>query len=81
MQIKQLDVDVSPPAFLWNPYLSMANVTFDLCQCLYSSLVHKVALYHCTGAQYKVPQTQRDDKVAHLKTLCITQVAKNVIFT
>ncbi len=28
--MKQLDVDVSPPAFLWNPYLSLVNVTFDI---------------------------------------------------
>ncbi len=28
--MKQLDVDVSPPAFVWNPYWIMANVTFDL---------------------------------------------------
>ncbi len=28
--MKQLDVDVSPPAFLWDPYLTLANVTFDL---------------------------------------------------
>ncbi len=28
--MKQLDVDVSPPAFLWNPHLTLANVTFDL---------------------------------------------------
>ncbi len=28
--MKQLDVDVSPPAFVWNLYLTLANVTFDL---------------------------------------------------
>ncbi len=28
--MKQLDVDVSPPAFVWNPYLTSANLTFDL---------------------------------------------------
>ena len=28
--MKQLDVDVSPPAFVWNPYLTFTNVTFDL---------------------------------------------------
>ena len=28
--MKQLDVDVSPPGFVWNPYLTLANVTFDL---------------------------------------------------
>ncbi len=26
--MKQLDVDVSPPTFAWNPYLTSANVTF-----------------------------------------------------
>ncbi len=31
--MKQLDVDVSPPAFLWDPYLNLANVTFDLHPC------------------------------------------------
>ena len=25
----QLDVAVSPPAFVWNPYLTLNNVTFD----------------------------------------------------
>ncbi len=28
--MKQLDVDVSPPAFLWDLNLTLANVTFDL---------------------------------------------------
>ncbi len=28
--MKQLDVDVSPPAFLWDPHLNLTNVTFDL---------------------------------------------------
>ncbi len=28
--MKQLDVDVSPPAFVWNLYLTLANVTSDL---------------------------------------------------
>ncbi len=28
--MKQLDVDGSPPAFVWNPYLTMTLVTFDL---------------------------------------------------
>ena len=28
--MKQLDVDVSPPALVWNPYLTFTNVTFDL---------------------------------------------------
>ncbi len=28
--MKQLHVDVSPPAFLWEPYLTLAKVTFDL---------------------------------------------------
>ncbi len=27
--MKQLDVDVSPPAFVWNLYLTLAVVTFD----------------------------------------------------
>ncbi len=28
--MKQLDVVVSPPAFLWDPYLTLTNVIFDL---------------------------------------------------
>ncbi len=28
--MKQLDVDVSPPAFVWNPYLTLTQMTFDL---------------------------------------------------
>ncbi len=31
--MKQLDVDVSPPAFVWNPYLTLTLVTFDLDPC------------------------------------------------
>ncbi len=31
--MKQLDVDVSPPAFLCDPYLTLAYVTFDLNPC------------------------------------------------
>ena len=31
--MKQLDIDVSPPAFLWDPYLALTNVTFDLDPC------------------------------------------------
>ena len=27
--MKQLDVVVSPPAFIWNPYLTLTHVTFD----------------------------------------------------
>ncbi len=27
--MKQLDVDVSPPVFLWDPYLTLSNMTFD----------------------------------------------------
>ena len=30
MLMQQLDVDVSPPAFIWNPHLTMTLVTFDL---------------------------------------------------
>ncbi len=29
-QMKQLDVVVSPPAFLWDPYLTLTNVILDL---------------------------------------------------
>ena len=29
-EMKQPDVDVIPPAFVWNPYLTLANLTFDL---------------------------------------------------
>ncbi len=29
-KMKQLDVVVSPPAFVWNPYLTLTHVTFDL---------------------------------------------------
>ena len=32
-KMRQLDVDVSPPAFLWDLYLTLANVTFDLNPC------------------------------------------------
>ena len=28
--MKQLGIDVSPPDFVWNPYLTLTNVTFDL---------------------------------------------------
>ncbi len=28
--IKQLTSVVSPPAFIWIPYMTLANVTFDL---------------------------------------------------
>ncbi len=28
--MKQLDVDVSPPAFVWTPYLALTLLTFDL---------------------------------------------------
>ncbi len=37
--MKQLDVDVSPPAFVWKPYLTLLStfdldpVTFDLEPC------------------------------------------------
>ena len=27
--MKQLDVVVSPPAFIWDPYLTLINVAFD----------------------------------------------------
>ncbi len=32
-KMKQLDVVVSPPAFLWDPYLTLTNVIFDLDIC------------------------------------------------
>ncbi len=31
--MKQLDVVVSPPAFLWGPYLTLTNVIFALDIC------------------------------------------------
>ncbi len=31
--MKQLDVVVSPPAFLWDPYLTLTNMIFDLDIC------------------------------------------------
>ncbi len=31
--MKQLDVVVSPPAFVWDPYLALTRVTFDLDIC------------------------------------------------
>ena len=31
--MKQLDVVVSPPAFVWNSYLTLTHVTFDLDPC------------------------------------------------
>ncbi len=33
VEMKQLDVVVSPPAFLWDPYLTLTNVIFDLDIC------------------------------------------------
>ncbi len=30
-KMKQLDDDVSPPAFVWNPYLGLVNLTFEWC--------------------------------------------------
>ena len=32
-KMKQLDVVVSPPAFVRNPYLTLTHVTFDLDPC------------------------------------------------
>ncbi len=32
-EMKQLDGVVSPPAFLWDPYLTLINVIFDLDIC------------------------------------------------
>ncbi len=29
VQMKQLDVVVSPPTFVWDPYMTLTNVTFD----------------------------------------------------
>ncbi len=31
--MKQLDVVVSPSAFVWNPHLTLTHVTFDLDPC------------------------------------------------
>ncbi len=31
--MKQLDVVVSPPAFVWDPNLTLTHVTFDLDPC------------------------------------------------
>ena len=31
--MKQLDVVMSPPAFVWDPYLTSTHVTFDLNPC------------------------------------------------
>ncbi len=31
--MKQLDVVVSPPAYVWNPYLTFIHATFDLDPC------------------------------------------------
>ncbi len=33
IQMKQLDVVVSPPAFLWDSYLTLTNVIFELDIC------------------------------------------------
>ena len=30
---KQLDINMSPPVFVWKAYLTLANVNFDLDQC------------------------------------------------
>ena len=37
--MKQLDVVMSPPAFLWDPHLTLTHVIFDLdiCDNLYTS--------------------------------------------
>ncbi len=32
-KMKQLDVDISPHAFLWDPHMNLADVTFDLDSC------------------------------------------------
>ena len=33
INMKQLDIYVSPPAFVWNPYMTLPNVTFNLDPC------------------------------------------------
>ena len=38
--MKQLDVDVSPPTFVWNHYLPMTLVTFDLDPVTFALLVN-----------------------------------------
>ncbi len=47
-KMKQLDVDVSPPAFLWDPHLNLTNVTFDLDPCAYN-----MGLYHRSSVMVK----------------------------
>ena len=32
-KMKQLDVVMSPPDFVWGPYMTLAHVTFDLEPC------------------------------------------------
>ena len=46
--MKQLDVDVSPPAFVWTPYLTLTLVTFDLDPCDLLPIGHmsKQVLYY-----------------------------------
>ncbi len=38
--MKQLDVVVSPPAFLWDSYLTLTNVIFDLDQRCPEAMAH-----------------------------------------
>ncbi len=45
--MKQLDVDVSPPAFLWDPHLNLTDVTFDLDLCdlsMFITIPHLVTI-------------------------------------
>ena len=54
--MKQLDIDVSLPAFVWNPYMTPANWTFDLDPCdlwpwpyrpLFQSHMAKTLMNYC----------------------------------
>ena len=38
-EMKQLDAEMSPLTFIWIPYMTLANVTFDLDPCNLSDAV------------------------------------------
>ena len=41
-EMKQLDIVVNPPAFLWDPYLTLPHVIFDLDICDLSQTVPEI---------------------------------------
>ncbi len=84
--MKQLDIDMSPSAFIWKRYLTLTLVTFDLDPvtfdidlsppgyiCPISSVVHKVALYSCGGERCRSSKPRWTDRqnVMHMSPLYI----------